>query len=89
MKQNGTDQHQVTSLGGSATFPDYSPDGSKIAFSGTEGSAVTDQIYVVGADGHGFKALTKDASNNDYPAFSPDGSKIAFVTAPASRRCGS
>ena len=80
MKQNGADQHPVTSLGGFAIFPDYSPDGSKIAFSGTEGSAVTDQIYVVGVDGNGFKALTNDASNNDYPAYSPDGSKIAFIS---------
>ena len=32
MKQNGTKQHQVTHLGGFSTFPDYSPDGSKIAF---------------------------------------------------------
>jgi TolB protein len=80
MKKNGTEQHQVTNLGGFAIFPDYSPDGSKIAFSGAEGAAVTDQIYVVGSDGSGFKALTNDASNNDYPAYSPDGSKIAFIS---------
>ena len=80
MKQNGHDQHQVTNLGGFAIFPDYSPDSAKIAFSGTEGDAQTDQIYVVGADGSGFRALTSDASNNDYPAYSPDGSKIAFIS---------
>src|SRR6266540_1343935 len=27
MKQNGTDKHRLTNLGGSATFPDFSPTG--------------------------------------------------------------
>jgi Tol biopolymer transport system component len=81
MKQNGHDLHQVTKQpDGFAIFPDYSPDGSKIAFSGTEGSAPTDQVYVVDSDGNGLQALTNDASNNDYPAYSPDGSKIAFIS---------
>src|SRR5215467_12095023 len=62
MRQNGTGQHQVTNLGGFAIFPDYSPDGSQIAFSGAEGTAVTDQIYVVGSNGSGLETLTNDAS---------------------------
>ena len=32
MDKNGHDQHAVTNTGGYAVFPDYSPDGRKIAF---------------------------------------------------------
>src|SRR3954471_11023551 len=35
MNADGTDQAQLTKLGGFATFPDYSPDGSTVAFGGT------------------------------------------------------
>src|SRR5438093_11442953 len=34
MKQNGKDKQQVTHLTGPATFPDFSPDGTTIAFDG-------------------------------------------------------
>src|SRR5260370_40989246 len=39
MKQNGTQQEQVTNLGGNVTFPDFSPDGSRIAFGGRAGGS--------------------------------------------------
>jgi TolB protein len=84
MRPNGTQHRQLTHLGGFAIFPDYSPDGSKIAFSGTEGTAESDQIYVVNArTGGSLRALTSCAGFsagcfNDYPAWSPDGSKILF-----------
>ncbi len=41
MNQNGTDQHAVTNLGGYAIFPDFSPSGHRIAFSGAEGTDPT------------------------------------------------
>ena len=38
MNADGTGQAQLTKLGGSATFPDFSPDGTLVAFDGTSGS---------------------------------------------------
>ena len=41
MKQNGTDKQQVTHMSGTAIFPDFSPDGSKIVFAGPAPSPAT------------------------------------------------
>jgi Tol biopolymer transport system component len=80
MKQNGTDQTQVTNLGGFSLFPDFSPNGKRIAFSGGGPDATSDDIFVVRADGTGLVQLTSGAGNNDYPAWSPDGTKIVFIS---------
>jgi Tol biopolymer transport system component len=79
MKQNGTDKHRVTNLGGSAIFPDFSPDGSTIAFSARPAGATARNVYVVASDGGTPQQLTS-VGNNTYPAFSPDGSKIVFTS---------
>ena len=78
---------QLTHLGGFATFPDFSPDASKIAFAGSEGNDPNGEIYVVNArTGGSLHALTSCASFapgcfNDLPVWSPDGTKIAFIHA--------
>jgi Tol biopolymer transport system component len=60
------------------TGPSYSPDDSKIVFSGTQGG-VTD-LYVVDSDGKNLKKLTNDLYGDLQPTWSPDGKKIAFAT---------
>src|SRR6185437_15752783 len=71
MKQNGTDKQQVTHLTGPATFPDFSPDGSKIVFTAKPAGSPTRDIYVIGSDGSGLTQLTSGSVDNAYPAFSP------------------
>ncbi|HTN51542.1 MAG TPA: protein TolB, partial [Anaeromyxobacter sp.] len=56
----------------------YSPDGSRIAFSITEG-ANTD-IWVMNADGTGARALTRDPAIDVSPCWSPDGRRITFTS---------
>ena len=78
MKQNGKDKQRLTRLGGGATFPDFSPDGSKIAFNALPAGATNRDVYVMSADGSGLADVTNASGDDLYPAWSPDGSKIVF-----------
>jgi dipeptidyl aminopeptidase/acylaminoacyl peptidase len=56
---------------------DLSPDGQWIAFSN---QGVREDLYVVRADGTGYRQLTDDAFRDRGPRWSPDGSRIAFYS---------
>lgn len=57
--------------------PDWSPDGTRIAFSSQrEGSF---DIHVMAADGTGTRRLTQTKGNDTSPTWSPDGERIAFA----------
>jgi len=65
----------------------WSPDGSKIAFSGgirgtfgVVGQKPSVHIYAVNIDGSELTKLTTDGSINDSPSWSPDGKGIAFYS---------
>jgi len=78
MKQNGKHKQRVTHLGGGATFPDFSPDGSTLAFNARPAGAANADIYAIDADGSDLVQLTNAAGNDRYPAWSPDGTRIVF-----------
>jgi Tol biopolymer transport system component len=63
---------------GANSQPNWSPDGTKIAYQATIGDQ-TPAIYVMNADGAGKAALTSGHVDGA-PAWSPDGSLIAFST---------
>ena len=56
--------------------PDFSPDGTKIAFE--RGIGANDEIWLMNPDGSGQTPLTTGHTNTT-PEFSPDGTKIVFV----------
>jgi len=62
--------------------PDYSPDGSKIAFHSNRPPSPKNrgQIYVMNADGSDQRALTNTEGTNYGAVWSPDGSQIAFTS---------
>ncbi len=74
MKADGSNQTNLTNNAASL-LPDWSPDGSRIAF--TKGNS----IWVMNADGSNKTQLTNPVNNegDERPSWSPDGSKIAFV----------
>ena len=64
---------QLTDTARMEFFPDVSPDGSRIVFSGDG------DIYVMNADGSGEKRLTDHPRFEQAPTFSPDGTRIAYL----------
>ncbi len=58
--------------------PDWSPDGTKIAFVSDRNDSEY-QIYVMDADGSNQVRLTEGPRRKRLPDWSPDGSKIAFA----------
>lgn len=79
---NGLAIRRLTSMPGVEQEPAWSPDGTRIAFSGTDENGRTD-IWVVNADGTTLVNLTSGMGEfvaEHAPAWSPDGSSIAFAT---------
>jgi TolB protein len=64
---------------------EWSPDGSRIAFNGTQGYGGSD-IYVVNPDGSGLTNLTNDGLSSSWPTWSPDGTWIAYTGGSRIRR---
>ena len=69
---DGSDRLQLTYLPQIVIFPRISPDGTKVAFSDSEGDC-----YVVGADGSALRKLVQGTA----PDWSPDGNLLAITTA--------
>jgi Tol biopolymer transport system component len=58
------------------TEPEWSPDGTKIAFASRRNGPF--QIFVMQAGGSGTRRLTSTKADDQNPTWSPDGSEIAF-----------
>ena len=59
-------------------YPSFSPDGTKIAFMGHEGSNY--EIYVADIATGAVEQLTDSPGQDGWPSWSPDGSTIAFTS---------
>ncbi len=80
MNADGTHRRRLTDAGAHDREPDWSPDGTKIAFVRLANEADhAGEIYVMDADGSNERLL---ASGGE-PQWSPDGNLIAFTGPPA------
>jgi hypothetical protein len=63
---------------GDDLLPDWSPDGTRLAF--TSFRDLAPEIYVVDADGGGLTRLSRDWAVDVWPRWSPDGTRLLFLS---------
>ncbi|MEU9048725.1 MULTISPECIES: hypothetical protein [unclassified Kitasatospora] len=91
LSPDGSGQHQITQPPDRARDdrPDWSPDGTAVAFDRTDPQTGTARLWTVAASGDGAHQISQlcddssggaDCANEDEraPAFSPDGKQLAF-----------
>ena len=79
MDADGGNQDNLTNHPAYDRLPDWSPDGTKIAFASRRNGDVY-QIYVMDADGKNPIRLTDGPRRKEDPDWSPDGQQIAFTS---------
>jgi Tol biopolymer transport system component len=80
--QDGSSLRRLTTTVHTEQAPDWSPDGTKIAYERKLGGGDHWRIWVMNADGSAQSALTPESTyaDDNTPVWSPDGSRIAFAS---------
>ncbi len=74
---DGTGLHVITDTPSTALMPDWSPDGSRIAFQ-ADGDNGSVDIYTMNADGTDVQVVVSSPADDQEPQWSPDGSLLAY-----------
>lgn len=82
MNADGSNQHQITSLGGANFAPFFTPDGTRIIFSSNYKHPTTRNfdLYLVNLDGTGLEQVTTHPEFDAFPMFSPDGKQLVWAS---------
>jgi TolB protein len=85
MNADGSNQRQVTGLGGANFAPFFAPDGRRILFSSNHRNprgreAQNFDLFLVNLAGSGLEAVTTAGEFDGFPMFSPDGTRIVFAS---------
>jgi Tol biopolymer transport system component len=77
---DGTDQRQVTYIGGANFAPYFYPDGERIIFSTNHHDPRGREfdLFAINVDGTGLEQITYTEGFDGFPIFSPDGQYLAF-----------
>jgi len=78
MNADGINPIRLTNSPGVDEVPEWSPDGTKIAFDSERNGNF--EVYVMNADGTGQTRLTNNSASDIFAAWSPDGTEIAFCS---------
>jgi TolB protein len=82
MNADGSDQRQITHLGGANFGPSWTPDGKRIIFSSNYQNPRSGNfdLFLVNPDGTKLEQITFDQSFDGFPMFSPDGKKVVWAS---------
>ena len=77
---DGSEQRQVTYLGGANFAPYFFPDGQRIIFSTNHHDPRGREfdLFAINVDGSGLERITWSEGFDGFPMFSPDGTHLAF-----------
>ena len=90
MNADGSDQRQITRLGGANFGPSWTPDGSRIIFSSNyrDPRSGNFDLYMIDESGAGLVQITTDPGFDGFPMFSPDGRKLIWASSRGATRSG-
>ncbi len=82
MDADGSNQRQITNLGGAAFCPYFTPDSKTILFSSNhlDPQHRNFDLFLVTLDGTKLERVTWNPSFDGFPMFSPDGTKLVFCS---------
>lgn len=82
MNRDGSNQRQVTKLGGANFAPSWHPDGKRLIFASNKADPKGRDfdIYLVSLDGTGLERVTYNDTFDGFPMFSPDGKHLVFAS---------
>jgi Tol biopolymer transport system component len=82
MNADGSDQRQITHLGGANFGPSWTADGRRLIFSSNykQPRSGNFDLYLVNPDGTGLEQVTTDQTFDGFPMFSPDGRSLVWAS---------
>ena len=82
MNADGSNQRQITQLGGANFGPSWTPDGRRIVFSSNYKNPRSRnfELYTVNLDGSGLEQITSHEEFDGFPMFSPDGRQFIWAS---------
>ena len=82
MNADGSNQHQVTDIGGANFAPYFTPDDRRILFASnyTNPRGRNFDLYLVNLDGSRLEQVTTYRDFDSFPMFSPDGRKLIWAS---------
>jgi TolB protein len=82
MNADGSDQRQITNLGGANFAPIFAPGGDRIIFSSNYRNPRSRNfdLFLINLDGSGLEQVTTHTEFDGFPMFSPDGTTLVWAS---------